>query len=115
MKKEKVQTDCFSNALMKKEKAQTDCFSNALILPNQEECCSVSKVFGAKQSLKKEQTDRFFNPLRLFVGKSTRLVIERLRVRILAEAVGENSSLELTFCTDSYSVSVPSPCYCNDT
>ena len=33
-------------------------------------------------------------------------VIERLRVRILAVAVGEFSSPELTFCAHSYSVSV---------
>ena len=42
---------------------------------------------------------------------STGLVIERLRVRIPAGAAGEFSSPELTFCADSYSVSVPPPCY----
>ena len=40
------------------------------------------------------------------VGKSAGLVIERLRVRILAGAGGEFSSPELTLCADSYSVSV---------
>ena len=45
------------------------------------------------------------------VGKSAGLVIERLRVRILAGAAGEFSSTELTFCADSYSVSVPPLCY----
>ena len=34
-------------------------------------------------------------------------MIERLRVRTLAEAAGEFSSPELTLCADSYSVSVP--------
>ena len=34
-------------------------------------------------------------------------MIERLRVRIPAEAAGEFSSPELTLCADSYSVSVP--------
>ena len=43
------------------------------------------------------------------VGYSAGLVIERLRVRILAAAAGEFSSPELTFCADSYSVSFPSP------
>ena len=41
-------------------------------------------------------------------------MIERLRVRIPAGATGEFSSLELTSCADSYSVSVPSPCYVKD-
>ena len=36
-------------------------------------------------------------------------MIESLRVRILAGAVGEFSSPELTLCADSYSVSVPPP------
>ena len=48
-------------------------------------------------------------------GKSTGLVIERLRVRIPAEAAGEYSFPELTLCADFYSVSVPPPCYRNDT
>ena len=34
-------------------------------------------------------------------------MIERLRVRIPAEAAGEFSSPELTLCADSYSVSIP--------
>ena len=38
-------------------------------------------------------------------------MIERLRVQILAGAVGEFSSPESTLCADSYSVSVPPPCY----
>ena len=38
-------------------------------------------------------------------------MIERLRVRIPAGAAGEFSSPELTFCADSYSVSVPPACY----
>ena len=38
-------------------------------------------------------------------------MIERLRVRIPAGAAGEFSSPELTLCADSYSVSVPPPCY----
>ena len=37
-------------------------------------------------------------------------MIERLRLRILAEAAGEFSSPESTLCADSYSVSVPPPC-----
>ena len=40
-------------------------------------------------------------------------VIERLRVRIPAGTTGEFSSPELTLCVDSYSVSVPPPCYSN--
>ena len=36
-------------------------------------------------------------------------MIERLRIRIPAGAVGEFSSPELTSCADSYSVSVPPP------
>ena len=36
-------------------------------------------------------------------------MIEKLRVRILAEAAGEISSSELILCSDSYSVSVPRP------
>ena len=35
------------------------------------------------------------------------LVIERLRVRVPAGAAGELSSPEVTFCADSYSMSVP--------
>ena len=38
-------------------------------------------------------------------------MIERLQVRILAGAAGTFSSLESTLCADSYSVSVPPPCY----
>ena len=49
------------------------------------------------------------------VGKSAGLVIERLRVRIAAGAAGEFSSPGLILCADSYSVSVPSPCYCSGT
>ena len=49
------------------------------------------------------------------VGKGTRLMIESLRVWILAGAVGEFSSPELTLCADSYSVSIPPPCYCSST
>ena len=45
------------------------------------------------------------------VGKSAGLVIERLRVRVAPGAAGEFSSPELTLCDDSYSVSVPLPCY----
>ena len=44
-------------------------------------------------------------------GSSAGLEIERLRVRILVEAAGEFSSPELTFCADSYSVSVSPPFY----
>ena len=43
--------------------------------------------------------------------QSAGLVIERLRVRIPAGAAGKFSSLEFTLCADSYSVSVPPPCY----
>ena len=43
--------------------------------------------------------------------QSARLVIKKLRVQILAGAVGEFSSPELTLCADSYSVSVPPLCY----
>ena len=45
------------------------------------------------------------------VGESAGLVIEGLRVRIPAGAAGEFSSPELTFFADSYSMSVPPPCY----
>ena len=38
-------------------------------------------------------------------------MIERLRVRILAEAAGEFSFPELSLCADSYLVSVPPLCY----
>ena len=49
-----------------------------------------------------------------FVGKSAGLVIERLRVRIPAGAVGAFSSPELTLCVGSYWVSIPPPpCYCS--
>ena len=34
-----------------------------------------------------------------------------LKVRVLAEAVGECSSPETAFCADSISVSIPPPCY----
>ena len=50
-----------------------------------------------------------------FAGKSAGLVIERLRVGIPAEAKGEISSPEVTLCADSYSVSVPPPCYRSST
>ena len=36
-------------------------------------------------------------------------MVKKLRVRILAGAAGEFSSPALTFCADSYSVTVPSP------
>ena len=39
------------------------------------------------------------------------LVIERLPVTISEGAAGEFSSPELTLCADSYSVSIPLPCY----
>ena len=42
---------------------------------------------------------------------SAGLVVERLRVRIPAEAEVEVSSPELPLCADSYSVSVTPPCY----
>ena len=38
-------------------------------------------------------------------------MIERLRVRIPAGATREFSTPDLTLCADSYSVSVPPPCY----
>ena len=44
-------------------------------------------------------------------GMGAELVIERLRVRIPTGAAGEFSSAGLTLCADSYSVSVPHPCY----
>ena len=47
----------------------------------------------------------------LLVGKSVRLVIERLQVQILAGATGEFSSPGLTLCFHSYSVPVPPLCY----
>ena len=43
------------------------------------------------------------------VGKSDRLMIKRLPVWIPAGAEGEFSTPELTFCADSYSVSVSPP------
>ena len=49
------------------------------------------------------------------VGKSAGLVIERVRVRIPRGAAEDFSSPELTFSADSYSVSVPAPCYCSGT
>ena len=45
----------------------------------------------------------------LLVGLSTGLMIERLRVWILAGGAGESSSPELTLCADSYLVFVPPP------
>ena len=42
---------------------------------------------------------------------SAGLGIERLRVRVSAGAAGEFYSRGLTSCADSYSVSVPPPCY----
>ena len=47
------------------------------------------------------------------VGKSARLMIERLLVCILAGAAGEFSSPELTLCADSCSMSVLPLCYCS--
>ena len=47
--------------------------------------------------------------------QSVGLEIERLQGRIPAGAAGEFSSLELTLCADSYSGSVPPPCYCSGT
>ena len=47
------------------------------------------------------------------VGKSAGLVIDRLRVRVPAGAAGECSFQMSTLCADSYSVSVPPPCYRN--
>ena len=41
--------------------------------------------------------------------------MERLRVRLPAGPAGEFSSPKLTVCVDSYSVSVPPPCYRNGT
>ena len=38
-------------------------------------------------------------------------MIERLSAQILAEAVGEFSSPELTLCADSYLVPIPPPSY----
>ena len=38
-------------------------------------------------------------------------MVERLRVRIPAVAAGEFSSPDLILRADSYSVSVPTPCY----
>ena len=49
------------------------------------------------------------------VGKNAGLVIQSLRIRIPAGAVGEFSSLESTLCADSDSVFVPSPCYFSGT
>ena len=42
---------------------------------------------------------------------SSRLLIERLQVWILTEATGEFSSPASALCVDSYSMSVPLPCY----
>ena len=42
-------------------------------------------------------------------------MIERLKVRITAGAVGEYSFPELTLCADLYSVSVPPMHYCSGT
>ena len=50
-----------------------------------------------------------------FLLKSAGLMIERLRVPILAGVVREFSSLESALGADSYSVSVPSLCYCTGT
>ena len=47
----------------------------------------------------------------LLIHLSARLVIKRLRVRIPARAAEEYSSPESTLCANSYSVSVPPPCY----
>ena len=38
-------------------------------------------------------------------------VIKESRVRFLADSAWEFSSPELTFCADSYWVSIPAPCY----
>ena len=45
------------------------------------------------------------------VGRGVGLVVERLRVLVPAGAARKFSSPELTFCADSYSVSIPIPCY----
>ena len=55
----------------------------------------------------------WYRELGELVGKSARLMIERLLVRILAGAAGEFSSPELTLCAGSCSVSVPPLCYCS--
>ena len=47
------------------------------------------------------------------VGKSARVVIERLRVQIPAGVAGEFSSPELALWADSYSESVPPQCDCS--
>ena len=44
-------------------------------------------------------------------GKGVRLMIKKLRIPILAEVAEEFSSPDLTLCADSFSVSVPPPCY----
>ena len=44
---------------------------------------------------------------------SAGFMIERLWVRTLAGAVRDFFSPELAFCADSYSVSIPPPCYCS--
>ena len=58
-----------------------------------------------------EVTAAVVKALGWLIGKSAGLVIGRLRVRIPAGAAGECYSPELTLCAESYSVSVPPPCY----
>ena len=50
-------------------------------------------------------------PTTLAVKGLMMMMIERLRVRIPAAAAGEFSSPESTLCANTYSVSVPPPCY----
>ena len=63
--------------------------------------CSIASEISA---------NRTSSTLRITI-KTVGFVIERLRVRIRAGAAGEFSSPVLTLCADSYSVSVPPPCY----
>ena len=74
-----------------------------------------AQSLGKKQSFDHPQVIATYNAQPLGKGAgiacwhSGRLMIKRWWVQILAEAVGECSFPEFTFCAESYSVSVPPP------
>ena len=65
---------------------------------------TVSETWPSKKDTNSSMHWTYYHP-------PIRLLVERLRVRIPAGAAGEFSSPELTLCAESFSVSVPPPCY----
>ena len=73
----------------------------------------VCLIFFQVQASHQKQDQLVARGLGQLVGNSARLVIERLQVQIPAGVAGKFYFPELTLCADSYSVSVPLPCYCS--